>query len=113
MSDDPKEESARALREWAGKPDPGNSYIRDVLRASGALKTSDDIVSFSGLREKIEGHAEAVIARVEANDMEAATIKKVAQLIAPGAKCIDITFRKDGREYRFEADWIARLFRDP
>jgi hypothetical protein len=53
----------------------------------------------------------AIVARVDANELEAKTISEFARLVYHGYKFIDIHVRKDGREYRFEGDWLARLFR--
>lgn len=53
----------------------------------------------------------AVIQRVLANELEEKTIRELADLVRHGHKFIDIHVRKDAREYHFEGDWLARLFR--
>lgn len=60
------------------------------------------------------GQAEAarVADRVKANAAERQNIARLEELVRYGFKFIDITVRKDGQEYRFEGDWLARLFRD-
>lgn len=42
------------------------------------------------------------------NDLQAGTISETL-CKAPGAHNIDIVIRKDGRETRFEADWLKHL----
>lgn len=53
-----------------------------------------------------------VAAFVDANDLERKTIAEIEQLVRHGYKFIDITVRRDGKEYRFQGDWIARLLRE-
>lgn len=48
---------------------------------------------------------------VGANELEEKTIARFEALIRHGCKFVDLVVRKDGQEYRFEADWLARLFR--
>jgi hypothetical protein len=45
-------------------------------------------------------------------DLEAKTIIRMAVLIQRGTQFTDIIIRKDGKEYRFEADWIGELIRN-
>ncbi len=45
------------------------------------------------------------------NSLEETTIERFERLTRHGAKSVDLLVRKDGQEYRFEADWLARLFR--
>lgn len=66
-----------------------------------------------GARAAMEGERRvAEIARyVEANELEIETMARFEELVRHGYKFIDLHVRKDGKEYRFEADWLARLFR--
>ncbi len=52
-----------------------------------------------------------VIRATDANKLEADTIRKFFALTKHGCKFCDLVVRKDGREYRFEADWLVRLGR--
>lgn len=53
----------------------------------------------------------AISSIVGANELERRTISDFERLIRHGAKFIDLHVRRDGQEYRFEADWLGRLFR--
>ena len=46
-----------------------------------------------------------------ANEPERETIAKFERLVRHGVSTIDIQVRGDGKEYHFEGDWLARLFR--
>lgn len=54
----------------------------------------------------------AVCAIVDANEPERATIARIEAIVRHGYKFINLHIRKDGQEYGFEADWLARLFRE-
>jgi hypothetical protein len=43
------------------------------------------------------------------NELQIETIDKILSLTKHGAKSIDVEIRKDGKEYRFQADWIKHL----
>lgn len=45
------------------------------------------------------------------NQLQMDTINKLLNMIYHGYKSIDILVRKDGQEYRFEADWLAKMLR--
>ena len=49
---------------------------------------------------------------IELNKPEVETVQKLKKLIGHGYKTIDILVRKDGKDYVFEGDWIARLLRE-
>lgn len=55
--------------------------------------------------------AEDIIRLVDANELEAVSIRKLFCLVQHGYKTIDIKVRKDAVETLFQADWIARLAR--
>ena len=55
--------------------------------------------------------AEDIIRLVDANELEAKSIRELFNLVFHGYKTIDIRVRKDGKETSFQADWIARLAR--
>lgn len=74
---------------------------------SGFDPSRIDALSDSFLRRDIE----TVCSRVDPTQPEADTIRRFAELVRHGAKFIDISVRRDGREYHFEGDWLARLFR--
>jgi hypothetical protein len=61
-----------------------------------------------------EANVRRVCEQVQANEPERATIAQLEALVRHGYKFIDLHVRKDGVERHFEADWLARLFRqDP
>jgi hypothetical protein len=68
-------------------------------------------VDFDELTEKLDEQASEIARTVDASDLEAKTIMEISRLVRHGHKCMDLTFRKDGKDYHFQADWIARLFR--
>lgn len=45
------------------------------------------------------------------NELQIASIGKLANTVLTGYKTIDIIVRKDGQEYHFEADWLAVMLR--
>ncbi len=55
--------------------------------------------------------AEDIIRLVDANELEAKSIRELFNLVFHGYKTIDIKVRKDAKETLFQADWIARLAR--
>lgn len=68
---------------------------------------------FAEARAAGEAGVDRISAIVEANQLEARTIARFENLVRHGYKFIDIVVRKDGQEYRFEGDWLSRLFRAP
>ncbi len=52
-----------------------------------------------------------VLKTVDPNEPEEATIRKIAALTRHGSGTIDIHIRRDGTDYTFEGEWLARLFR--
>src|SRR5438045_3883729 len=71
----------------------------------------DDRIAF--VRGYCSERAAEIARQVAANELEAATIERFARTVLHGSKFIDLHVRVDGREYHFEADWLARLFRPP
>jgi len=49
---------------------------------------------------------------IDLNEPEKITVDRLTDLVRHGYKTIDVKVRKDGVEYWFEADWLARLLRD-
>jgi len=68
-------------------------------------------MDFGALTVHLDQQAAKVADLVDANMPERETIMKISRLVRHGHKTMDLTFRKDGVDYRFEADWVARLFR--
>jgi hypothetical protein len=88
-------------------PESQPEFISDItLEARKAQE-----VDFAGITRRLDAIGERVADLVDANDPERNTIREISKLVRHGHKCMDLTFRKDGKEYRFQADWVARLFR--
>ena len=68
---------------------------------------------FDELNQALDAKAHALADLLDANELQRDTILKISRLVRFGHKTMDLEFRKDGRDYRFEADWIALLFRTP
>jgi len=66
---------------------------------------------FAEAKRRGERNVERISDVTEANELEEKTMARFEAMVRHGAKFIDIIVRKDGREERFEADWLARLFR--
>ena len=63
------------------------------------------------INKELDQQAMQFADQVDANDIERDTILKISRLVRYGHKTMDLTFRKDGQDCRFEADFLARLFR--
>lgn len=46
------------------------------------------------------------------NEMQVGAMKEVLRLAKSGTRYTDVVIRKDGKEYRFEADWLSNLQTD-
>ena len=62
-------------------------------------------------KERGERAVRAICAAVDANELERRTIASIEARVRHGYKFIDLRIRKDGQEYHYEADWLARLLR--
>ena len=58
-----------------------------------------------------ELHVVLVADMAAANEPERETIARFERLVRHGVSTIDIQVRADGKDYHFEGDWLARLFR--
>ena len=67
---------------------------------------------FAELNRELDAKAHALADLLDVNELQRETILKISRLVRFGHKAMDLEFRKDGRDYRFEADWIALLFRN-
>jgi len=90
-------------------PDPMTRTITPAELEKAAEAGTLDPISLA--RRLGEREVKAVAARVDANQPERDSLAELEQLVRHGYKFIDITVRKDGRDYRFEGDWLARLLR--
>lgn len=57
--------------------------------------------------------ADVVADRVGADGPQRDSIRALEALVRHGTRGMDLTVRKDGREYQFEVDWLKYLFRAP
>lgn len=83
---------------------------RETPLPHGLDHEGNNPVDFAEITRNLDAIAEKVADLAGANEGERRIIREVSRLTRHGHKTMDLTFRKDGKEYRFEADWVARLF---
>lgn len=66
---------------------------------------------FAKITADLDEQAREIARQCGANELETDTILQVSRLVRHGHEFCDLHIRKDGHEYRFEADWVCRLFR--
>ena len=97
----PKVKAALGIKE-----NPGPDFLRH-------FQPAPEYVKWSGIdaQQKGEINVSVISERVAANEPERETIAKFERLVRHGVSAIDIKVRVDGKDYQFEGDWLARLFR--
>lgn len=64
-------------------------------------------------RQTGERRVREIAEYVRANEPELRTLIRLERLVRHGAQSVDLFVRVDGCEHGFQADWLARLFREP
>lgn len=84
------------------------SHAAAVERYGGTLGEEVDLLL---AKCKGEEAVAAICRRVEANELEAASIARLESLVRHGYKSLDLMVRVDGIDHHIDADWLVRLFR--